>query len=152
MTMQPGEERDFAAQVFVLTSTGETGSSSSPELCLGKQDPCWVYMLQFPGICLIGNAWCRTSSRGFLGPGLTSSLSMWSYLSSSQRARGLTQQIMVCHAGMVCPALANEAKGWGKHPLTIENQGLWSSLLSQNCNLFFVFYYAYSISPLKLVD
>lgn len=51
-----GEERDFVAQVFVLTSTGKTGSSSSPELYLGKQDPCWVYMFQFIGICLIGNA------------------------------------------------------------------------------------------------
>lgn len=39
MTMQPGEEGDFVAQVFVLASTGETGSSSSPELYLGKQDP-----------------------------------------------------------------------------------------------------------------
>lgn len=149
--MQPGEARDFAAQVFVLTFTGKTGSTSSPELCLGKQNPCWVYMLQFPGICLTGNAWCRITSRGFFGPGLTSSLSLWSYLSSFLGAHGLTQQIMVCHTGMVCPALASEV--WMRQTSLhhLKPRALILPPLSE-LQMFFVFSYTYSISPLKLVD
>lgn len=147
--MQPGEERDFVVQVFLLTSTG---SSSSPELYLGKQDPCWVYMLQFFGICLIGNAWCRISSRVF-----------WPWFDLFIKHVKLLQQFTkstwfdtadygVSHCDSVS-STGQRGLGWGKPPFTIENQGLWSWLLSQNYNFFlFVFWYAYSISPTKLVD
>lgn len=150
--MQPGAERDFVARVFVLTSTGKTGSSSSPELYLGKLDPYWVCMLQFIGTCLIGNAWCRISKGGLFGSGLTSSLSKWNYFSSLQKAHGLTQQSMVCHPGMMCPALANEAWDEVNNPSSLKTKAcdLGSSL--RTAIFLFVFWYTYSISPLKLVD
>jgi len=115
------------------SSTSEIGSSSSPELCLGKQDPCWVYMLHHTEICLIVNAWCSMSHRSFFSPDLICSLSMWDLPQLLTRSTWFAPADYGVSHWCGVPSTGHWGLGWGRRPFIAINLGLWSRVLSQNC-------------------
>lgn len=121
---------------YFCSSTGVIGSSSSLELYIGKRDPSWVYLLHRTELCLILNAWCSVSTRSSFSPDLICSLSMWNLPQQLTKSTWFAPEIIVYHAGVVSPALANEA--WDEENAPSSLWKLWSWVLSLDLELHFL--------------